>query len=60
LGEALDNPKALDAAVNDLAQITGQKPVVTKAESASQILSCVKVVKSARKLLYAVKKCGAF
>jgi large subunit ribosomal protein L5 len=31
LGEALDNPKALDAAVNDLTQITGQKPVVTKA-----------------------------
>ncbi len=31
LGEALDNPKALDAAVADLTQITGQKPVVTKA-----------------------------
>ncbi len=31
LGEALDNPKALDAAVGDLTQITGQKPVVTKA-----------------------------
>lgn len=31
LGEALDNPKALEAAVADLAQITGQKPVVTKA-----------------------------
>jgi large subunit ribosomal protein L5 len=31
LGEAMDNPKALDAAVSDLAQITGQKPVVTKA-----------------------------
>ena len=31
LGEALDNPKALDAAVNDLTQITGQKPIVTKA-----------------------------
>lgn len=31
LGEAIDNPKALDAAVNDLMQITGQKPVVTKA-----------------------------
>ncbi len=31
LGEALDNPKALDAAVSDLTQITGQKPVVTKA-----------------------------
>jgi large subunit ribosomal protein L5 len=29
--ESLDNPKALDAAVEDIAQITGQKPVVTKA-----------------------------
>ena len=31
LGEALDNPKALDAAVGDLNTITGQRPVVTKA-----------------------------
>jgi large subunit ribosomal protein L5 len=31
LGEALDNAKAIDAAVSDLAQIAGQKPVVTKA-----------------------------
>jgi large subunit ribosomal protein L5 len=31
MGEAMDNPKALDAAVGDLMQITGQKPVVTKA-----------------------------
>ena len=31
LGEALDNAKALDAAVADLNQITGQKPVITKA-----------------------------
>jgi len=31
LGEAMDNPKALDAAVQDLGAITGQKPVVTKA-----------------------------
>ena len=31
MGEALDNPKALDAAVGDLTQITGQKPIVTKA-----------------------------
>ncbi|MCJ7623195.1 MAG: 50S ribosomal protein L5 [Anaerolineaceae bacterium] len=31
LGEAIDNPKAVDAAVSDLTQITGQKPVVTKA-----------------------------
>jgi large subunit ribosomal protein L5 len=32
LGEALSNAKALDAAVGDLAMITGQKPVVTKAK----------------------------
>ena len=32
LGEAIANPKALDAAVGDMAQITGQKPIVTKAK----------------------------
>ena len=32
LGEAKDNPKVIDAAMNDLALITGQKPVVTKAK----------------------------
>lgn len=32
LGEAKDNPKVIDAASNDLALITGQKPVVTKAK----------------------------
>lgn len=31
MGEALQNPKALDAAVGDLTAITGQKPVVTRA-----------------------------
>jgi len=31
MGEAMDNPKALDAAVLDLSTITGQKPVITKA-----------------------------
>ncbi|MDQ0508834.1 50S ribosomal protein L5 [Aedoeadaptatus ivorii] len=31
LGEAKDNPKALESAVNDLTLISGQKPVVTKA-----------------------------
>jgi large subunit ribosomal protein L5 len=31
LGEALDNPKALESATADLMQITGQKPVQTKA-----------------------------
>jgi large subunit ribosomal protein L5 len=31
LGEAMDNPKAMEAAVSDLTIITGQKPVMTKA-----------------------------
>ena len=32
VGEAKDNAKALEAAVSDLAIITGQKPVITKAK----------------------------
>jgi large subunit ribosomal protein L5 len=32
VGEALDNAKALDAAVGDITQITGQKPIITKAK----------------------------
>lgn len=31
LGEALQNPKVVDGAQNDLRAITGQKPIVTKA-----------------------------
>jgi large subunit ribosomal protein L5 len=32
VGEALTNAKALDAAVGDITNITGQKPIVTKAK----------------------------
>ncbi|WP_026962544.1 50S ribosomal protein L5 [Alicyclobacillus herbarius] len=32
LGEAVQNPKVIDAAVDDLTRITGQKPVVTRAK----------------------------
>jgi large subunit ribosomal protein L5 len=31
LGEAVQNPKALDAALDDLTKITGQKPIITRA-----------------------------
>jgi large subunit ribosomal protein L5 len=31
LGEAMDNPKALEAAMGDLTTVSGQKPVMTKA-----------------------------
>jgi large subunit ribosomal protein L5 len=34
LGEASKNPKLLDGVVSELGQITGQKPVVTKAKKA--------------------------
>ena len=33
IGEGKDNPKLLDAAAADLASITGQKPVITKAKN---------------------------
>ena len=32
LGEAIQNPKAIDAAIQDIATISGQKPVVTRAK----------------------------
>ena len=32
VGEAKDNPKALEGAVNDLTIISGQKPIITKAK----------------------------
>jgi large subunit ribosomal protein L5 len=32
VGEAIANPKALDSAVSELAAITGQRPIVTKAK----------------------------
>lgn len=32
VGDAIQNPKLLDAAVEDLTQITGQKPIITKAK----------------------------
>jgi len=32
VGDVKDNPKAMDAAVNDMTIITGQRPVITKAK----------------------------
>jgi large subunit ribosomal protein L5 len=33
VGEALDNAKAIDFALNDISLITGQKPIVTRAKN---------------------------
>src|SRR5690349_7758937 len=35
LGEAMQNAKLLDGAVNELSQIAGQKPVITKARKSN-------------------------
>jgi len=32
MGEAISNAKVLDSAVDELGQITGQKPIITKAK----------------------------
>ncbi len=39
LGEALDNAKAIEYAVNDMMTITGQKPIVTIARKSIATLS---------------------
>jgi large subunit ribosomal protein L5 len=37
MGEALQNAKSLDAAVHDIATITGQKPIVTRARKSISV-----------------------
>ena len=43
VGEATQNPKALDGAVNDMTAITGQKPIITRAKSQFLLLNYVKM-----------------
>ena len=47
MGEATQNAKLMDGAVDELAQIAGQKPVVTKAASRSRRSSCARACRSA-------------
>lgn len=42
LGSEKDNPKGLEAAIEELAIIAGQRPIVTKAKNRSQTSRCVK------------------
>ena len=37
LGDTKENPKSLENAVNDLMQITGQRPMITKAKKSIAI-----------------------
>lgn len=43
VGEATSNSKMLEDAAQELALITGQKPVITKAKNPSQVSNFVKV-----------------
>lgn len=38
VGEAVGDPKSLDAAVSDLTAITGQKPIITRAKKVNCVL----------------------
>jgi len=47
MGDASKNPKALDAAVAELASITGQQPVVSVPRRRSPTSTCVRACRSA-------------
>ena len=57
VGDAVQNSKVLDNAVEELELITGQKPLVTKAKNQLQHSVYVKVCQSVQKLHFAVKEC---
>ncbi len=47
VGEALDNAKALDGAVEDVRRITGQQPVITKARKSVAAFKRARAARSA-------------
>lgn len=57
VGDSISNSKLLDAAVEDLTQITGQKPLVTKAKNQLPYSNFVRVCQLVQKLLYVAKEC---
>jgi len=61
VGDAVQNAKVLDNAVEELSIITGQKPVVTRAKkNQSQDSAYVKVCQLALKLHFAESVCMSF
>ena len=42
MGEAIQNAKAMDNAVRDLSDITGQRPVITKARALRRIVQAAR------------------
>ena len=60
LGEATQNAKLMDGAVNELGQIAGQKPVITKAKKSIAAFKLAKACRSAPWLLCAATACTNF
>ena len=57
MGEAISNAKVLDSAVDELGQITGQKPIITKAKKSIAASSCARDSPSARWSRFAARRC---
>ena len=55
VGEAVSNAKSLEKAAEELALISGQKPLITKAKKS--IAGFVKVLRSVQKLPFVVNVC---
>ena len=58
VGEALDNAKALDAAVEDLRKICGQQPVITKARTSIAAFKLREGRPSGSRLTCVASACG--
>lgn len=57
VGEAVSNAKSLEKAAEELALISGQKPLITKAKNQSPASVFVKVLRSVQKLPFVVNVC---
>ena len=53
LGDTKENPKSLENAMNDLTQITGQRPMITKAKKS---IAAFKLREGANVGLYGIKR----
>ena len=57
VGDSINNSKLLDAAVEDLAQISGQKPLITKAKKSIAVFKLREGMPIGAKVLYVEKEC---
>ena len=60
IGDAKDNPKKLESAVNEMTLISGQKPVTTRSKKIYQILKLEKDFLLDVRSRYAVIECMTF